>query len=94
VIELDFGRVLGGSLGVALMCLIINWILKRFLSGNSLIVITVLCAVVAATVLSAFVVGYPGQVNFADRFAIYGPGGMVVLIVWLLRTRARDKSNG
>ena len=88
------GQFVGGVVGIALLSLLLRLIFRRFLDGNALIIATVFSAVAVATFLYAFGSADGGPPNFGGGFAQYGIGGVIVLILWLLKARGRKSSDG
>jgi hypothetical protein len=88
------GTFVGGVLGIALLCLLLRLVFRRFLDGNVLIVVTVFSAVALATFLFAFGSADGGPPNFGGSFAQYGIGGVIVLVLWLVKARGKAVNNG
>ena len=87
----SLGQFIGGIFAIAILCVVFRVILKRFLVGNQLILTSVACSVALATFLYAFGAADGGAPKFGAAFAQYGFGGVVVLIAWLVKSRAAGK---
>ncbi|MEM8725708.1 MAG: hypothetical protein AAGE86_09330 [Pseudomonadota bacterium] len=89
------GQFVGAIFGIALLCLLLRFVFKRFLEGTQLILTTVACAVAVATFAYAFGSADGGEPQFGAAFAQYGIGGAIVLLLWLVRERGRkERENG
>jgi hypothetical protein len=90
----SIGQFFGSIFAIAILCLLLRLLFKRFLQGNMLIVVTVFSAVALATFLTAFGSADGGPPDFGSGFARHGFGGVVVLVIWLFRAQAKAGRNG
>jgi len=88
------GQLVGSVIAIGVLSALLRLILKRFLVGTQLVLVTVLSAVAIATFVYAFGAADGGEPKFGASLTQYGVGGVIVMIVWFLAQKRGANVDG